>query len=172
MEGNNKFKSAMVYGLYLGLALVFMNIIQYVLDVYNPPFWVGLITYAVVIAGIVYGQINYRNKELGGFISYSQCLGFGVFISLFAAIIYGFYFAVLIGVIDTTYMDKMMEVIIEKYQEAGLSDDQIEAAMDMVKKFQNPIITVVSSVFSFVFMGTLFSLITSIFIKKEKPLFE
>lgn len=169
---NSPTKSAMLYGLFLGIALVFIHIVQYVMDVYNPPFWVSLISYAAMIGIILWGQKKYRDEELGGFISYGKSLGFGVLVSLFSAIIYGFYFFILVGIIDTAYMSKLLEVIIEKYEEMGMTDDQIEAAVEMVKKFQSPIITVVSTIFSFVFMGTIFSLITSIFVKKEKPLFD
>jgi hypothetical protein len=169
---NSPVKSSMLYGLYLGIALVFIHIIQYVMDVYNPPFWVSLISYAAMIGIIFMGQKKYRDEEIGGFISYGKSLGFGVLISLFAAIIYGFYFFILVGIIDTTYMSKLLEVIIEKYEEMGMTDDQIEVAVEMVKKFQSPIITVISSIFTFVLMGTIFSLITSIFVKKEKPLFD
>jgi hypothetical protein len=165
-------KSSMLYGLYLGIALVFIHIIQYIMDIYNPPIWVSLISYAAMIGIIFWGQKKYRDEELGGFIPYGKSLGFGVLISLFAAIIYGFYFFILVGIIDTEYMSKLMDVIIEKYEEMGMTDDQIEVAVEMVKKFQSPIITVVSSIFSFVLMGTIFSLITSIFVKKEKPLFD
>jgi hypothetical protein len=169
---DNKMKCAMTYGLIMGLALVVLHVIQYMMDVFKPPFWVSLINYAVIIGVIVYGTIRYRDRELEGFITYGKALGFGVLISLFASIIYGLYFFLLTNVFDPEYMSKMHAVIEEMYIEMGMSDDQIEMAMSMVKKFQSPIIMVLSSILNFVLMGTIFSLITSIFLKKEKPLFE
>jgi putative exporter of polyketide antibiotics len=165
-------KPAMTYGLILGLALVIMHIVQYVMDVYKPPFWVSLINYAVIVAVIVYGTIRYRDDDLDGYISYGKALGFGVLISLFASIIYGFYFIILTSVIDPSYMEGVYTMIEETYIEMGMDYDQIETAMGMVKKFTNPVFMGLSSVFNFVLMGTVFSLITSIFLKKEKPLFE
>ncbi|HOP04761.1 MAG TPA: DUF4199 domain-containing protein [Tenuifilaceae bacterium] len=165
-------KPAMTYGLILGLALIIMHVLQYVMDVYKPPFWVSLLNYAIIVAVIVYGTIRYRDDSLGGNISYGKALGFGVLISLFASIVYGLYFFLLTSVIDKGYMDGVYTMIEETYIEMGMSDDQIETAMDMVKKFQNPVFMVLSSVFSFVMMGTVFSLITSIFLKKEAPIFD
>ncbi len=165
-------KSAMNYGLILGLALIVFHLIQYIMDVYKPPFWVSLINYIIIIGVIVYGTIKFRDDELGGNISYSKALGFGVLISLFSAIIYGFYFYILISFIDPAYMDSLFSIIEETYLESGMSEDQVEAAMGMVKKLQSPLFMLLSSIFGSVFMGTIFALITSIFLKKEKPLFE
>lgn len=169
---DNTMKNAMTYGLIMGLGLVVVHVIQYMMDVYKTPFWVSLINYAIIIGVIVYGTIRFRDDELEGYISYGKAMGIGVLISLFASIVYGLYFFLLTSVFDPEYMSKLHAMIEEMYIEMGMSDDQIEAAMSMVKRFQSPIITVISSVFSFVFMGTIFSLITSIFLKKEKPLFE
>lgn len=169
---NNKVKLAMTYGLILGLALIVLHIIQYMMEVYKPPFWVNLLNYAAIVGVLVYGTIRYREDELQGNISYGQALGFGVLISLFASIVYGLYFFLLTSIIDPTYMEGFYAVIEETYIEMGMSDDQIEAAMQIVKKFQSPLFMVVSSIFGFVLMGTVFSLITSIFLKKEKSLFE
>jgi hypothetical protein len=169
---DNTMKSAMTYGLILGLALIVLHVVQYIMGVYKPPFWVSLINYGAIIGIIVYGTIRFRDDELEGYISYGKALGFGVLMSLFASIIYGLYFFLLTNVIDPTYMESMWAMIEETYVEMGMSDDQIEAAMSIVKKFQSPLIMVFSSIFSFVFMGTIFALITSIFLKKEKPLFD
>ena len=168
----NTMKSAMTYGLILALALIVLHLVQYLMDVYKAPTWVNLLNYAVIIGGIVYGTIRFRNDELGGYISYSKALGFGVLISLFASIVYGFYFYILTGLIDPSYMYGLHKMVEETYLELGMDSDQVETMMETVKKFQTPLMLVLSSVFGFTLMGTVFSLITSIFLKKEEPLFD
>ena len=69
-------------------------------------------------------------------------------------------------------MAYMMKAVEEMYLEKGMSEDQVEMAMKMVSKMQTPLLLMFSSIFGFVLMGTFFSLITSAFIKKEKPLFD
>ena len=78
MEEKSTFwKSAMVYGLYLALALTLFSVITYVAGlILNPK--IGYVSIVLVIIGIVIAQINYRNKELNGTITYGQALGFGV----------------------------------------------------------------------------------------------
>ena len=171
-QKNTPLKNAMTYGLILGLALIIMHLVQYILDVYKPPFWVSLLNYVLIIGVLVYGTIRYRDDELEGYIPYGKAVGFGVLISLFASIVYGFYFFLLTTIFDPTYIDGVYVMLEELYLEQGMSEDQVEMAIEMAKKFQNPTMLMISSVLGFVLMGTLFSLISSIFLKKEKPLFE
>lgn len=168
----NPMKSAMTYGLILALALIVFHLVQYLMDVYKPPMWVNILNYAVIVGGIVYGTIRFRDDELGGYISYGRALGFGVLITLFASVVYGFYLYLLTAVIDPSYMEGLHRVIEETYLELGMDEDQVETMMTAVKKFQTPLMMLISSIFSFTLMGTIFSLITSIFIKKEEPLFD
>lgn len=171
-KSNPMFKSAMTSGLVLGIAIVIYSLITYVLGVLKPPFWVNLIQYLIIIAGIVYGTKKFRDEDLGGEISYSKALGFGILICVFAAVISGIYMILLTTVIDPEYMTKMMSMIEEEYVKMGMTEDQIDAAMKIASKMQSPILIVFSSIFGFAFMGTIFSLVTSAFLKKEKSIFE
>ena len=162
----------MTSGLFLGIALVVFSLIIYMMGVVKPPFWVSLVQYLIIIGGIVYGTKKFRDEDLGGEISYSKALGFGILICIFASVISGIYTVLLMTVIDPEFVNKMMAVLEEEYVKAGLSEEQIDAAMKMVSKMQSPIIMAVTNVIGFAFMGTIFSLITSAFIKKEKPIFE
>lgn len=75
-------------------------------------------------------------------------------------------------VIDPEYISKMMAAFEEEYVKMGMSEEQVDASLKMVSKMQSPIFMAVSSVIGFAFMGTIFSLITSAFLKKEKSIFE
>jgi len=171
-KSNPMLKSAMTSGLILGIALVVYSLILYILGVIKPPFWVGLINYAVIIGGIIYGTKKYRDDDLGGEISYSKALGFGILVCVFASIISGIYMILLTTVIDPEYMTKMLSAFEEEYVKMGMTEEQIDASMKMMTKMQSPIFMAVSSVIGFAFMGTIFSLITSAFLKKEKSIFE
>lgn len=166
------FKSAMTYGLFVGIALIVFSLLTYVMGVIKPPFWVSLLQYVIIVAGIIYGTKKFRDEDLGGEISYSKALGFGILICVFASVIVGIYMIIFMKVIDPEFMNKMMAVLEEEYAKAGLSEEQIDAAMGMVSKMQSPVIMAIGTVFSFSFMGTIFSLVTAAFLKKEKPIFD
>lgn len=167
MEEKSTFwKTAMIYGLYLALVLTLFSVILYVTGlILNPT--VGYISVVLTIAGIVFAQITYRNKELNGTITYGQALGFGVAIMLFAGIVTALYTLVLYTFIDPGLIDQTKAIQEEAMLKKGLTEDQIEAAMSMTSKMMTPgwlsIMGLVGSVFS----GTIVSLLTSIFVKKQ-----
>ncbi len=61
----------------------------------------------------------------------------------------------------------MLEMIQEQMLEQGLTEEQVEQATEMQKVFMTPAIMSAISILSLTFMGFVFSLITSIFLKKE-----
>lgn len=168
---NSIYKTTMTWGLALGIVVVLFSFVPYLMDIYKTPSWVGFLQYAVMIGAIVYGQIRHRNDDLGGYISYGRSFGAGMLIMLFAAVIYAFYFILLTNVIDPEYLTKTLEATSEVFYESGMSEEQVEAAMEMSSKMMSPVVMLVSSIFSFAFWGAIFSLITSAFVKKEEPMF-
>jgi len=167
MEQKSTFwKSAMVYGLYLALVLTLFSVILYVSGlILNTK--VGYVSIVLTIAGIVIAQINYRNRELNGVISYGQAVGFGVAIMLFAGIVTALYTIVLYTFIDPSLIDQMKAVQEEAMLGKGMSEDQIEAAMSMTSKMMTPAWMSIVGLFGSVFSGTIVSLLTSIFVKKQ-----
>ncbi|MBN1251903.1 MAG: DUF4199 domain-containing protein [Bacteroidales bacterium] len=162
----NVWKSALNWGLSIGIILVIYSVIMYFLGL-SLEKWVGWVSYLIMIAGIIYSTINYRDKELGGYIKYGQALGFGTLVILFAGIISSIYTYFQMTFIDPDMISKILEMTEEQLITQGLPDDQIEMAIEMQKKFMKPGIMVAIAIPSIAFMGFLFSLITSIFLKKE-----
>ncbi len=167
MEQNSTFwKSAMVYGLYLALVLTLFSVILYVTGfILNQN--VGYISMALTVVGIVICQIQYRNKELNGVISYGQAVGFGTAIMLFAGFVTALYTLILYTFIDPGLVDQMKVVQEEAMLAKGMSEDQIEVAMTMASKMLTPGWMSIMGLVGSVFMGTIISLLSSIFIKKQ-----
>mgnify|MGYP001572411810 FL=1 len=103
-KSNPMYKSAMTSGLIVGIALVVFSLLIYIMGVVKPPFWVSLLQYVIIIGGIIYGTKKFRDDDLGGEISYSKALGFGILICVFASIIMGVYMILLMTVIDPEFM--------------------------------------------------------------------
>lgn len=170
MEEKSTFwKTAMVYGLYLALVLTLFSVITYVAGlILNPK--IGYVSIALVIIGVVIAQINYRNRELNGAITYGQALGFGVAIMLFAGIVTALYTLVLYTFIDPGLIDQMKAAQEDALLLKGLTPDQIDAAMAMASKMMSPVWMSIMALVGSVFSGTIVSLITSIFVKKQPDL--
>lgn len=164
-QQSNFWKSAMTHGLYLGIVLILYSVILYVTGQnLNPT--LGYISYVIMAAGVVYFQIQYRNNELGGYISYGKALGYGVAMMACAGVIQSLYTVILMKYIDPTIIDQIRVMQEEQMMAQGLSDQQIEQASSMMSMFQSPIIIAISGLFVFALVGLIISVISSIFVKK------
>jgi hypothetical protein len=69
--------------------------------------------------------------------------------------------------IATDELEKIFAQTEERLYNQGMSEDQIEMAMQMTRKMTTPLTMAIGTIFSYTFMGFIFSLITSSFIKKN-----
>lgn len=159
-------KSSLTYGLYLGVALILISVAYYATGntFSKSTQWV---TYAVMIAGVVLAQLNYR-KGLGNEMTYGQALSVGVLSLVFASVISGFFTYLLYGIIDPSLQDQLRLNMEEQIVKQGkVPEDQIDMAVEMATKFQKPAIMFAMSIFGGAFTGLIISLITSIFTQKK-----
>jgi hypothetical protein len=175
MENQNypAWKHAITYGIYLGIALIIMSLLFYVFDLYTAN-WTSYITYAVLLGGIVVSAIYYRDKHLGGYITFKQSFLVGFYTALFAGLIAAVYTAIFMSFAGEEFkavlLQKAEESMIEKNPE--MTDEQIEMAMKWTGKMMNPVWLTIISFLSNLFFGAIFSLLGSIFIKKENKSIE
>lgn len=166
MEQQSTFwKTAMIYGLYLGVLVTLYSVILYVTaQTQNKTLaYLPVIIYAVCI---VLAQIYYRDRELNGTISYGQSVGFGVAVMLFCGIIFALY-NLIIFKIDPSLIEQIKIGQEEAYLKNGMSEETIEKAMEMSGKMMTPGWMAIMGLFGAVMMGTIISLVTSIFVKRQ-----
>ena len=159
------------YGLYTAAAFVLFSLLLYSFDVSRTG-WVNYLSFIILIVGIIIAAIAYRDKINGGFLSYGRCLSIGVLISLVVGIVMAIYSYVFSSFFDPGALDKLLEVSEQEMIKRGMSDEEIDLAMPFTEKMMSPVFLSISSLLSMVLYGTVFSLITSIFIKKEDNSFE
>ena len=121
----NVWKNALNWGIIVGIVLIIYGVIMYFLGL-SLEKWNNWVSYILLIAGIVYATIQYRDNVLGGSITYAQALGFGVLISLFASVMSAIYSYVFLTFIDTDFIGKVMEMAQEQMLNKGLTEEQIE----------------------------------------------
>ncbi|GAB1405166.1 DUF4199 domain-containing protein [Lentimicrobium sp.] len=169
--GVSLFNNALKYGVITGVAYILLSLLLYSFDLSGNT-WAGYVSFLVLIGGIVAGTITYRDKHSGGYLSYKRCLGSGVLISLVAGVLMGIYSFVFFQFFDPEMINKMLELAGQNMADKGMTEDQIDQAMNVTRKFMTPLWMTITSLLSIVFWGTIFSLIASIFIKKEDPNFD
>jgi hypothetical protein len=173
MEKRTQVKVAMTYGGMYGLASAAIYFIFYFagadMQAKSPQF----ISYILLIMFLVMGMKSYRDQELGGYITYGRSLGTGILIGMFGGIITGFCTVLMFTMIDPGLAEKIVEKAQEQMIEKGtMSEDQIEMAMGWTRKMMSPIFLFIFSILGSAFMSFLFSLIISIFTRKEASPFQ
>jgi hypothetical protein len=166
----NFLRHTAIYGLLIGIALVLLHVIDYLLGFYGQNKFFGLLQYAIIAFGIVWGALQYRNKESEGFITYGQVVGYGVITSVFFGVLTAVYVVFLYNVIDPGYVDKILEIAATQLYETGnFTDEQIDAALEMSRKFTGTGFTFFTEIFGSAFIGLIVSLIAGAFVRRNRP---
>jgi hypothetical protein len=165
------FSASLIYGLLLAISLIIFDLILFVLDVdiHSKIKW---ISYLIMIGGIFWAMISYRDKYAGGFISYGQAFGVGFFTVLIAAIITAVYTYFYVVVINPSIIENILTEAEENILAGNpnISDEDLETALHYTEMFTSPIMMAIWGFIANVIFGTILSLIIAIFAKREKPL--
>ena len=168
------FKPALNYALIISVVLIIISLIFYLAGSPTSDA-IQYIGYVVVIAGLAYAAIMYRNEVLGGYISYGKSLGFIVVTGLIAGVILGVYNFVFLSFIAPEVLEIIKEEITERAYETAyqfnpnISDAELDNMVDMQLRFQNPTLLAVFTIIGYTFQALVFGLIISIFVKRKNP---
>ena len=162
-------KYALNYGLLLGGIGVIFAFMLYTADIhYKGGIAVMLISLALTTAGIVLAMLQFR-KANEGFMSFSQALKVGVGVSLVAGIIGIIFNQILSNVIDPEMTAKAFEYQKNLMMETtSLTPEQIDAQIEMGKKWNTPLIQVAIGLIASVFFGFIISLISGLILKRQE----
>ena len=162
----------MNYGAVLGLCLMLIALIFWVLGVDEQQSVIPAILNNMLIIGfLVYAINQYRDNFNNGFISYSESLKLGTSLAFFSSVIIAFYTVIQITYLNPDMLANIMNMTEQAMLEADpeISDQQLDLALSMTSKFMQPHWIMIMGVLGGTFMGFLFSLVISIFVKKENP---
>lgn len=162
----------MNYGAYFGLSASIIYLIFYFTGAEPDSKMPQYLGYLLQIIFIAMGIVSYRDNELQGSITYGNSLKTGVLISLFGGIITGAFTVLFFTVIAPDMAQKIMDMTQEKMLEEGMSEEIVSSSLSYMQKFMSPIWLFIFSLISAIFMGFLFSLLISVFTKKDKNPFQ
>lgn len=167
-------KHALKFGLFFGLIMGAEFIIGYIMNIdpqSNKSFGIAIniLNYLILPFVFIFIACNsYKNKLNNGFITFGQCLKIGVLLAVIAALVYGVFYTVFYYAIPEYFdvmLDKMNKIL--KEQNAQMTDEQIDMAISMTKKFMSPVIAVPLTAAIFAFVGLLHSLVVGAIVKKD-----
>ena len=155
------------WGLIAAIVAIVFFIILTLTETDTSPWagWIGLIPFIIIVV-----LAHKEFKEGGdGFMSYSKGLGIGTLVALVSAVVSGIFRYIYIKFVDEGYFERIEEQTIRQLEERGLSDSEIEAALEISSNFTNPEISLVFGIVGGVFFGFILSLIITAFTKNSNP---
>ena len=163
-------KIALNYGIILGVASVLLNVILYAMGmIYDQDWKIGSIGIIIMIV-IIYMGIKKFKEFNDGFLTIGQALKTGLGIALIGGIISVIYSYIFMNYIEPDFMANTMakaqEEMIEKFPQ--LSDEQIDAQVEMMNKFSSPLISAAFGLIGSLFIGFIVALISGL-IQKKAP---
>ncbi|UGU15563.1 DUF4199 domain-containing protein [Sinomicrobium kalidii] len=172
MEENQQPKTgkfALTYGLILGAISVVLGIILYSMDMhYQGGMSVLIVSIVIMLGCIIFGLVQFK-KANNGYMSFAQGMKVGVGICLVGGIISMLYQLLLANVIDPDMASKQIELARAQMQDKGMNQEQIDAQLEMAKKFSSPLIQAAFGLIGSIFFGFVLSLIPVMALKKNNP---
>lgn len=155
------------WGLYIGLVMIVWGLVMQIAGLVGNQL-LGSVSYLFLIAGIVLAHKEFKTNG-DGFMAYSQGLGIGTLLSVVSGAISVVFSYIYVKFIDDSMLTIVRDLQVEKMEEQGLSDAQIEQAMEIAGKFMVPEVMFPLALLSMVFVGFILSLIVSAFTKNVNP---
>jgi prepilin signal peptidase PulO-like enzyme (type II secretory pathway) len=156
------------YGAITAVVVIIVSLVLYILDLHLNKS-VTWITYLFIVAGVIWGQFEYRNKVLGGYIAYGKAFSAGFMIVLFSGIFLLIYNFIFFQFIAPGAIDEIMEMQRQSTIDSSpqMTEEQVDQAMEIARRFSSPVMISIWGFISQLLIGAVVCLITSLFVKKE-----
>jgi len=169
MENQVSSKSTMLnYGLLLGVATIFINLVAYALGIHLDQDWrIGTLGFLAMIVIIVLGIRNFKSVN-NNLITWGQSVKIGVGIAIVSALLGIIYNLIFMNFIEPEFMNQMMEKQVVAWEELNMTEEQIEASKSMMETFSSPGITSAIGIIAAAFFGFVISAIAGAIMKRTE----
>ncbi len=165
-------KFGMNYGALLGGCLVLVSLIIWILGIDEQKSVVPSILNNLLIIGfIIYSISLYRDNFNNGFISYYEALKLGTTVAFFSSVLVAFYTFIYITYLNPDMLDNILNMTEQSILQSRpeISDEELDLVLEMTSRFTQPNWLMIMGLLSGTFMGFLYSLVISFFLKKNYP---
>jgi hypothetical protein len=127
------------------------------------------LAFIIMIVVLYLGIKAVRDEKPGQYITYGQAVGAGTLISLIAGVLSGIYAFIHFKFINTSFADYQLQLIREKWEQAGMSEAQMEQAESFTRIFLGPGMQLITTPIAVTLTGLLISLVLAVFLKRNPP---
>ncbi len=169
METPSTAKIALKWGIIAAVVLAIVGTIMNMTEAWKIP-GASMLTYTILLIGIIMALKEFKTENQG-FMSFGEGVGLGMLLGAVAGLVSSIWSYIYLNFIDVTFLDKLRDFQAEQMEGKGLSDEQIEQAMEMSSKFMSGGMMFLFGMIGMLFFALIFSLIVSAFMKNNKPVF-
>jgi hypothetical protein len=167
-------KTYATYGFYMSLASALLVFALYFMGFHSEASKLSTAQTIQMVCGFAIGTtfivlgIKARRAEVPAIedFGYGRALGTGVMITLFAALFGTIFNYLYSAVINPNYVEVMLQAQTMKFEEKGMSGEQIDRAIGMMRGMMKPAIQAAFGFIAGMFFGTLISLVAAAFLKR------
>jgi hypothetical protein len=159
-------KALLLLGLAAGVIQALTGVVMYLAGIYFAS-WTMILNFVVLVLCIALGTRWYREQHLGSKISYGQAVVAGIVISVATGIIYAIYNVVSISFFYPHFLEDMVRAGTARIQASGASPAEQIEMIDTLKSTATIPIIAVGNLIRLSIIGSVLSLIISIFLKKR-----
>lgn len=154
-------KWALIYaatGIIITYAFQFLNV--------DPTSSLKYLTYIPFIAFLLLAQKEYRDI-IGGYITFGDAFSTGFRYAVFSGLLIAVFTYLYLAILSPGVLDKVVESTRDQLSTKGMSDGQVEKALDITKKY-GPIIGAFGAAIAYAIFGAVLALIGAAIFKKER----
>ena len=127
--------------------------------------WFG---YLITVALLIFAHKQFKDKG-DGFMSYGQGMGIAFWMGLISGAISAVFTYLYIKFVDTGFLELIKERQIEELHERGMSDQQIDQAMEFSSMFMSAEAMLLYMFIGAIVVALIIGLIVTIFTQKRNP---
>lgn len=131
----------------------------------NSP--VKYISYIPLIAFLLLAQKEFRDTQLGGYMTFGQGFSAGFRYAIFSGLLLAVFMYIYLAILSPEVLTKSMAAQQTVLEQKGMSADQIDKAMSTATKY-GPIIGAFGIAMFYAIIGAIISLIGAAILKKER----
>lgn len=158
-------------GLYTGLVLILISLIVFLAGWYGNKYGSTISSVISYIIGIFLTHKAFKDQG-NGYLTYAQGLGLGTILGGVSGILSSAFMVIYLTVIDPALMQTQMETARIQLEEDGMSDAQIDQALEISEMFMSPVSMFLMGIVGGIIFGFIVALIVSIFTKNTDPTVE
>ena len=168
-------RNVLIFGSILGTILL-VNLVYMCSMCYNNPEFesndtLGYAALIVVFSLVFFGTRNYRNKELGGVISFGKAFKTGALIALLGATIYVAFWLPYYYLVVPDYLDKYTIHVMKDAERSGASAtelaDKVSEMNTYKEMYKNPLFVVLITYAEVLPIGLIVALVSALVLKKK-----